>query len=318
MTHLTSTKREDSPTNYPQSAASTTPIAVTTSNTALDLSGLVLPATTTQSPDLDNTKTFSCSAPPNEEAPTAEVLPPSRQKETLFQPRLVVEALKESSAILARPTNKLLYSISLSPRAKTLLVTTSGIGIASLAYASPAHTLGALGGLLCFASMGLEKNHHSRAQGIIIGALLTGHFIALGVTPSALCAAVATTRTLFQAMLPEDRSKSRTIVAALGFGATASTYGCFVEMLPLCKLNNIPLLGTALGSVAGAFNQKYSWATRACFLAGTTISIPYHIFESQSLAGVAINAILLPRILRSIWRYDIAKTHKPSGQLMTE
>ncbi len=237
--------------------------------------------------------------------------PSEERSEPLLQPKLLVDALRESSVMLLEDLGDRVGKIPGSPALKNVIGATLGVCTGALLYAFPAHSLGALGTLSVFAALGFEKNHHSRAQGIVGGILWSAHFVAMDVPSAAICTIVATARTIFQAMLPEDQTCARSVVAALGFGVAAATCSLFTSLLPLAQLGNIPLLTTALGSLAGAFNQKYSWATRLCGLAGTVTSIPYHIFESQSAAGLIINLVILPRIVSSIWRYDIAR--KPEG-----
>lgn len=241
---------------------------------------------------------------------TASARAPERSQnpsEPLLQPKLLVDALRESSVMLLEDMGDLVSKIPGPPAVKNALGAMFGVCAGALLYAFPAHSLGALGTLSVFAALGFEKNHHSRAQGLVGGILWSAHFVAMDVPSAAICTIFATARTLFQAMLPEDRTRARIAVAALGFGVAAATCGLFTNLLPLTQLGNIPLLTTALGSMAGAFNQKYSWSTRLCGLAGTVTSIPYHIFESQSAAGLIINLVILPRIVSSIWRYDVAK-----------
>lgn len=226
---------------------------------------------------------------------------------SLFQPKLLVDALHESSIILLNGIREQAGKLPGPPVLKHTLGATLGVCTGGLLCAFPAHSLGVLSALSVFAALGLEKNHHIRAQGIIGGILFAAHFVAMDVPAAAICSVLATTRATLQAMLPEERIHARGVMAAAGFGVAAATCGLFTNLLPLAQLGNVPLLTMALGSIAGAFTQKYSWATRLCSVLSMGLSIPYHIFESLSAAGVLINLVLLPRALHSIWRFDVAK-----------
>ncbi len=243
----------------------------------------------------------------NREAQALSSDPAADRSEALLQPRLLVEALRESSLMLLEGFAGLLTKVPGPPALKNAVGATLGVCAGGLLYAFPGHTFGALATLSVFAALGLEKNHHIRAQGIVGGMLCAAHFVAMDIPAAAVCTVLATARTVFQAMLPEDRIRARAVVAGLGFGAAATVCGLFTDLLPLTQLSNIPLWSTALGSLSGAFTQRYSWATRVCSLVGTAICIPYHLLESLSLAGLVINVVILPRIAHSIWRYDVAK-----------
>lgn len=140
------------------------------------------------------------------------------RSQPLLQPKLLVDALGESSVMLLEDMSNIVGKIPGPPALKNAIGATLGVCAGALLYAFPAHSLGALGTLSVFAALGFEKNHHGRAQGIVGGILWSAHFVAMDVPYAAICAIFSTARTLFQAMLPEDRTRARATVAALGFG----------------------------------------------------------------------------------------------------
>jgi hypothetical protein len=224
-----------------------------------------------------------------------------------FSPSYFLQDLTEAIESGLNHTAALYKKIPFSEPLKVSLSVMAGTALATGVVAYPVVAAGA--GAICLwqAALRFKQNNHGRAVSILGSTLYTSHMSALGFHEVAFCNFAATTRSIVQSMIADDRPRARIVTALIGFAATASLFSAFTNVFPLFSLKNIPLLTLGIGSASGAFSKEYSWASRVASLTGCGFSIVYHLLVTQSSVGVIASAMFIPGIAWSIWEYDIAK-----------
>ena len=233
-------------------------------------------------------------------------IPPEKSEPLpLLSPRLFSEALSESTAMLAAPALRWLEKVGPSTATAAIAVTASAT--AALLYLYPTETLGAISTLGVIRSLNFEQNHHTRAQNFVAQTLFALHVATIGAWEAVIGSGVAAMRNLVQGMIPEERTWLRTAAGVAGYCAGAAVFASFIDIFPLLKISNFPLVAMTLATASETFTRRYSWATRVCYLMSTSCMVPYHMLVSGSWFGIGINLFNIPNLLQSIWRHDISK-----------
>lgn len=227
----------------------------------------------------------------------------------LLQPSLFATAFRSSWSSFFEPLRRIPV---LGRALESPLVAGTGVVAACTAgaawlYAAPAQALGCLAAGWIVRSMGYTRNDHLRAQNTVGQSLFAAHIGMLGAWPSFIGCVVSATRNFLQGMIPEQRTMLRGAVATLGYAAGAAAYASCITVFPLVQLDNIPFLAMTLAAAAEAFPVRLSWATRLCLATGSSLMIPYHIFQSESLFGVATNVAALATLVSKICRQDLMR-----------
>jgi len=258
------------------------------------LSGLVYPGT--QAQDTEHTA-------PQESIVVAESRSPSKLMSTSY----LMRDLREAAEGATETANSLGSRLGMSALAKTLVTASAAIGTAGAFIVEPVVAAGFAAIALWQAGQLYEKNRHTRAISLLASSLYTSHMSAMGFQAAAMCSFAATSRSILQSMVADDRPIARATLAAALFGATAVAYTAMNNQYPSLSIENIPLITLALTSLAGAFNERFSWASRLTILISTSLALGYHAVVTQSSVACWANGMLLPGLLLSIWRYDICR-----------
>jgi hypothetical protein len=197
--------------------------------------------------------------------------------------------------------------LGLSGIGKILVGASTALGAAAAFAATPVEAAGVAAIGLWQVSQFYRTNRHSRAVSMLAGSLYTSHMTAMGFQAAAMCSFAATCRSLMQSMVADDRPLARAAMAAGLFAATAAVHTTVNNEYPRLSLENIPLITLALSSIAGAFPERLSWASRLTTLGCMSLALGYHSMITQSSIAFWANATLLPGALLTIWRYDIAR-----------
>lgn len=222
-----------------------------------------------------------------------------------IRPSRFILALRESFSIAASATRERINSIQLSPRVKGAFAAAVLTGGATLAAIDPVQTLGGLAIFSVLAAGRYRYNVHSRAQMALGQGVFAAHLALMNEWPAAIVAAVTSGRCTLQTTLCDQSRKSRLGVAAGGFALATGLYLNFHPVEGLFDVNNIPFIAMGMASAAEIFSKAQSHLTRLCYAGGAATQLPYHVLETGSVPGMAINAAALAILSHSIYQYDV-------------
>jgi hypothetical protein len=164
---------------------------------------------------------------------------------------------------------------------------------------------------LCFgvAKLGgvLTENRHSRAQGVLVGSLLSLHFRTSGLDAMANNAEVYAGRMLVQSMIPESRWLMSTVVASVGVALSWYLFCSSPGFMPVIEWENVPLVVTVLSGAGGALPDRYSWASRISGLTSSVLMFAFHTTITGSWFLAALSAVFAYETARNILTQDIPR-----------
>lgn len=250
-------------------------------------------ATAIQSP-------YTTTAPSHEDSVST---PESRK--SIFSFKLFRDALTESTATIVSQIKKGAHALLPSTFGKAAAASAASIGFCSLLATKPDWAIGLLAVSIIIRAGSFKENHHLRAQNSVGQLLFATHAALIGAWPAVIGSGFAATRNLVQGLTPEDRPDVRLAISLTGFAIGATVFTSCIGVYPLNQLSNLPLVAMVLTTAAEAFTKKLSWATRLCYLASSSVMLPYHALMSGSLFGVMVNLLSAPNTMRAIWKHDI-------------
>jgi hypothetical protein len=231
----------------------------------------------------------------------------------VLSPRYLHRDLTEVMETISKTVSDIYHQIPIPASIKAALCATTGIGLAAAAISNPVATTGVAAIALWQCALRFEKNRHGRAIGIVGSSLYASHMASLGLIELTVCNCAGTARQIVQSMVADDKPITRALVAIGGFAATAAVYAATTTIGTLFSLANVPLFTLGLGSLSGAFNERYSWASRLTGLTAAGFSIAYHLMVTKSWAGLIASSMFVPGIVWSIREYDLKKRPNIEG-----
>jgi hypothetical protein len=264
---------------------------------------------------------FNC---PNKPAPQALVATASHKKdrgsigrEDLFIPRFFIRDLSETIHHIVEGYHARCAELSISGSAKGALTASLALGLGAALMVAPVLTAGVAALAIWQIGVRFESNRHSRMASVMAASVWSMYMAATGFYEFTLCASAGIARSIVQSMLPDNRPAERAFVALAGFFGTALVYASTTMIGSLLSLEHLPLIGLGLGAIGGAFNERFSWATRLTQVCGCCLSLVYHSMVTQSVLGLVGTLIFMPAVIKSIYQYDLSKMRSRGQGLLT-
>ena len=252
------------------------------------------------------------SLPPRPTATTAEApISPKKEavtaeKEPLFVPGLLTQALRESTEIYTSAMRDAASRLGISKPVALFGATSLATGVIANMIVDPTMTSGVIGATAVLGSVGFKRNDHARAQGLIGTLFNTAHLMLIGHYTAAVSTILGGVRGLFQSMIPDSRVDARIGSALLGGAVGIGVFATCTEIFPLIRVENIPMLATTFFALGGAFTAKYSCLSRLSGLIGTASLLPYHVSRVDiSMPAVCTGVGLMFAISAAICKHDL-------------
>ena len=245
--------------------------------------------------------------PANEERPPAShksVV--TKRAERLLEPSLLSVALRESIEIYLTVGKLFAERFALSSPTIRRGQQVFCIGLTGAMAMDLGMTLGVVGATIVLASAAFKSNDHGRAQGILGNLLTIVHTAMLGDVPATVANVTGCLRNVVQAMIPDGRKDARTASAIIGAGVGVGVFSVFSDVFPLLRVENIPMAGSMLFAISGAFPKSLSSLSRVTGLVGCVSYIPYHLSRVEmSIPSLSISAGLTAILIGSIIKNDL-------------
>lgn len=222
-------------------------------------------------------------------------------------PALFLQRLKEGTLLINESAMTFLKKENISTSFKVFVVAGTVAGIIAATYHSISSGLGAAGFVLCNLGTTLEKNTHLRAQFVIHGLVLGGHFWMAGNETLAAVNAIFAGRMLTHSMLPQSNTTLNGAVAVMGVVISSAMFCCADTFSPGITIENAPLIGICAGGIASTLKNRFSWISRSVSVGIFSLMVPYHCMVSGSLFFAALSATLGYGTLKTIQEKDIPK-----------
>jgi|GEM_PF-6196288 len=251
---------------------------------------LALPAVPSSHREIGNNPLVVRSLPESDLAPTScgpKGYPPESLRP--FDPRYLLRDTRETIESILGVLSTTCDRFGLSPVARVSAGVAFAAGAAAAFALAPLYATGLTAVAFWKAGMFFEKNRHSRVTSLVAGSAYTSHMHELGLSTVALCSFSGTLRGLVQGMLADDRPMIRAGVAIAAYAGTVAVYTLSGSMAPLDSLENIPIVVLGLGTMSGAFSERFSWASRLTNFCATGLSLGFHVTCTLSPIGIYLN-----------------------------
>jgi hypothetical protein len=222
-------------------------------------------------------------------------------------PSLFVTNLKESSLLIYETVRNFIARKDVSTPFKVLAVGGPAAVVITASSHSASAGLGAAGFILCNLVTTLENNRHARAQCVLHGIVLGGHFMMGGNEALAATSAVFGARMLTHSMIPQSFIKLNIGVTLTGMAVSSMMFCCAANFSPGFTFQNAPLAATFMSSIASTLDDRFSWITRLTNIAVSSFMLPYHLVESGSPFLAALAATMAYGFAKTMQKKDLPK-----------
>lgn len=227
--------------------------------------------------------------------------------EAALQPRLFLRNLNESVAIIVDHGRNFALDKNVSTTFKVVSFGGATAAVVGSSACGVPWALGALCLVVARAGACLTENRHIRANGAVLGSILSLHFMSLELNAMAASTQAFAGRMILQSMIPESKAILNAVVASAGIALSGYLFCSSPGFIPEASLHNVPLAVTIVGGVASALSDKWSWASRLANLMCSSAMLPYHCMVSGSWFLAALSGVFAYGSAKQILEVDLPK-----------